>query len=172
MEKIRQRLEKFKQKQKGFTLVELIVVIAIIGILAAILLPKYFGFTDKARISAAVSDAKSIRSIAETYYAQNNVWPLVTSVGTTPLGKAGSAAFVKNGTATSILKVVVTVPPSTIDSPTFQGAISAYSTTAAYPPIAIIPTGKGLPADGSFNYTSNTGHTVKCDLNGTVTDID
>jgi len=79
MERIQKRLEKIKQRQKGFTLVELIVVIAIIGILAGVMLPKYFSFTDDARQSAAISEAKSIRSLAETEYAKNGEWPTVSS---------------------------------------------------------------------------------------------
>lgn len=69
------KMVKFKQKRKGFTLVELIVVIAIIGILAGVMLPRYFGFTDSARKGVAISEAKSIRALAETYYAKEGSWP-------------------------------------------------------------------------------------------------
>ncbi|MFX0548753.1 type II secretion system protein [Hathewaya histolytica] len=68
-------LKKLKAKKKGFTLIELIVVIAILGILAAILLPRFSGFTDSAREKTVTSEAKAIYTSLEAYYAENGKYP-------------------------------------------------------------------------------------------------
>ncbi len=64
-----------KTMQKGFTLIELMIVIAIIGILAAIALPAYQDYTKRSRVSEGLSLAGGAKSALTEYYASNNKWP-------------------------------------------------------------------------------------------------
>lgn len=62
-------------KEKGFTLIELLIVVAIIGILAAIAIPQFNKYKERAARSAAVSDAKNLATEIEAYYADNGNYP-------------------------------------------------------------------------------------------------
>jgi len=61
--------------RKGFTLIEMLVVIAIIAVLAAIVAPSAFKAVDKGKISSAVGNFKSIKTAVMAYYADTGAWP-------------------------------------------------------------------------------------------------
>ena len=61
--------QKMRGNKKGFTLIELMIVIAIIGILAAIAIPNFIAYRNKAFCSATESDAKSIAAVIADYFA-------------------------------------------------------------------------------------------------------
>lgn len=68
-------LKKFRKGEKGFTLIELLIVVAIIGILAAIAIPQFSAYRQKAYNSAAQSDLKNTKTAMEAYMADNQVYP-------------------------------------------------------------------------------------------------
>ena len=61
--------------RRGFTLMELLIVLVIIGLLATIAIPKFTGAREKAFISSVVSDLRILSSQMEVYQAENMVYP-------------------------------------------------------------------------------------------------
>ncbi|HEZ5688948.1 TPA: pilin [Neisseria meningitidis] len=77
--------------QKGFTLIELMIVIAIVGILAAVALPAYQDYTARAQVSEAILLAEGQKSAVTEYYLNHGEWP----ANNNSAGVATSASDIK-----------------------------------------------------------------------------
>jgi len=73
-----------KQQQKGFTLIELMIVVAIIGILAAFAIPAYQDYTARAQMGEALQLAGAQKMAVSEYYSNHGDWPKAVS-GSNPL---------------------------------------------------------------------------------------
>ena len=68
------------RKQQGFTIVELLIVIVVIGILAALVITTFTGIQKKGRDTERTTDVKALHSQLEAYFAQNGKYPLLADV--------------------------------------------------------------------------------------------
>ncbi|WP_267736600.1 pilin [Neisseria gonorrhoeae] len=95
--------------QKGFTLIELMIVIAIVGILAAVALPAYQDYTARAQVSEAILLAEGQKSAVTEYYLNNGEWPkdngsAGVASSSSIKGKYVKEVEVKNGVVTAQMK--------------------------------------------------------------------
>lgn len=129
--------------QKGFTLIELMVVIAVIGILASIALVSLTGVQRSARDSQRKSDLASYRTALEGYHANNTVYPATVVAGTadTTASPGASSIF---GTSSPL--IAAGFMPKAILDPSNNNSACKISTAAAAQACL-------------YKYLTNTGNT-------------
>ncbi len=89
--------------QKGFTLIELMITVAIVGILAAVALPAYQDYTIRAQVSEGFSLAGGIQTAESEYYANNGSFAdLATLNITSPTGKYITGIDATGGTTAAV----------------------------------------------------------------------
>lgn len=117
------------KKSKGFTLIELMIVVAIIGILSAIAIPKFADLIRKSNEGATKGNLGAIRSAVSIYYGELEGWfPVPTATGT----GAGSLAAILTMENGKYLKEVTScyTPPFHAKTPTVTIAVASGNETA------------------------------------------
>jgi type IV pilus assembly protein PilA len=115
-----------KAVQKGFTLIELMIVVAIIGILAAIALPAYQDYTTRAKISEVVLQVDGCKSAVAEYMQSAGTFPTTTD-------QAGCSSTI----TTKYMKAGLTVGATSVIT---SGAIQNTSSTADTTTVSMVPT--------------------------------
>ena len=88
------------KSQKGFTIVELLIVIVVIAILAAISIVAYTGVQNNARLTQYQADAKTVIDAANAYNAEHGTFPTHAQLGSYNTVKLSSGVLTKIGTDT------------------------------------------------------------------------
>jgi len=130
MKNIEIRSNKMTKRQRGFTLIEVMVVVVILGILGAVVLPNIMDEPGKARIVKAKQDIASLESALDRYKLDNYAYPSTDQGLDALVTKPSGAPEAKNFKSGGYIKKLKTDPwgnPYLYLNPGVNGAIDIYS---------------------------------------------
>jgi type IV pilus assembly protein PilA len=120
------------RNKKGFTLIELMIVVAIVGILAAIAIPAYIDYTIKAKISEVSNAFDALATAASEYHASMGFWSTQTPATLAGLpGRRAVWAFVDNGVNNARYQATLQNIASAVDAQTL-GMNIVYTAATGY----------------------------------------
>jgi type IV pilus assembly protein PilA len=166
---------KLLRKQEGFTLIELMIVVAIIGILAAIAIPNFLRFQAKSKQAEAKTNLGAIGTTAESYKDEHDTYAVTTNddLGWAPIGTIRYGYFYDvNGAATMMPLGTSTwsgSPPSALDSGCQRDDTGAFTVAPFADNVSFIAVAKGqIDADPNCDEWTYSNLRV---LNNTFNDV-
>jgi len=108
-----------KRNEKGFTLIELMIVIAIIGILAAVALPAYSTYSKKAKFSEVISATSAVRSAIDICYQTTANIDCTANTGVTTAVTGASGGANVTSVAVSATGLITATGAASVDSKTY-----------------------------------------------------